>query len=188
LFYTKPETTTVSHKSTSFFGFMATFLEYKLMQQPTRSFTVFLLVLIFLSACQSDFFYEQAVPIPENTWTYADTASFTVPVSDTTERYNLYLDIAHTTDYPFENMYVRVHTNFPSGKRLSEQVNIDMADKAGVWHGNCQGENCQLRVHLQRNAYFNELGDYEITFEQYMRVDSLAGIKELAFRMERVED
>jgi len=153
-----------------------------------RNIAVLFCTLSLLTSCGLDFQYDEAFPIPGDAWTYADTATFEIPIADTTARYNLYLDIDHTTDYPFENMYVKIHTNFPSGKRLSEQVDIDMANKAGVWHGDCRGENCQLRVNLQRNAYFNEAGTYQLTFEQFMRVDSLKGIEKLAFKMEQVEN
>ena len=153
-----------------------------------RQITVLFFTFMLFTGCGSNFEYSETFSIPGNAWTYADTATFAVPITDTTARYNLYLDIDHTTEYSFENMYVKIHTNFPSGKRLSEQVNIDMANKAGVWHGDCRGENCQLRVNLQRNAYFNEVGTYQLTFEQFMRVDSLEGIERLAFKMEQVEN
>lgn len=155
------------------------------MQLQLKFFSIFFVLLpFFFIGCGENFSYSETKELANNQWTYADTVSFTVHIEDTARIFNLYLDIDHTLDYPFQNLYIKVHTNFPDGQRLSEQVNVDMADKAGQWYGNCRGEHCTLRVNLQEGAYFNQPGEYTITFEQYMRENPLLGVKGLSFRME----
>ena len=140
------------------------------------------------TACQESFFYEETIQLSEENWNYQDSLQFTVNIQDTTQRYDLYLDIVHTTDYPFQNLYTKVTTKYPSKKRIGRQVNIDFADPTGKWYGNCSSQSCNLRVVLQQNAFFNELGAHTITFEQFTRTEKLKGISVVSFKLKAVDD
>ncbi|NJL74015.1 MAG: gliding motility lipoprotein GldH [Saprospiraceae bacterium] len=37
----------------------------------------------------------------------------------------------HTPNYSYQNLYTYITTLYPSGKVLQQQLNIDLADKAG---------------------------------------------------------
>lgn len=139
-----------------------------------------------LTACSENFIYEETKSIPNGAWAYADTLDYTLNITDTTQLYNLYLDIDHTVDYPFQNIYLKIHTQYPSGKRISEQLPIDFADKTGQWYGKCSGEDCHLRVNIQQRAFFNEVGKHVITLEQFLRKNPLQGMKNIALKMEHV--
>ncbi|MEM8908774.1 MAG: hypothetical protein AAGD05_13085, partial [Bacteroidota bacterium] len=80
-----------------------------------------------------------------------------------------------------------IHTQFPSGETIKEQVPIDFADKGGQWYGDCGADWCTLRVNIQQGAFFNAMGQHIFRFEQYMRIDPLPGIKSLAFKIEETE-
>lgn len=146
----------------------------------------FLFLLIFLSSCGENFVYSEEKVIQNAQWTYEDTLDFAIPIQDTTGVYNLYLDINHTIDYPYQNIYLKVATIYPSGKRVEELLPIDFADKAGQWYGDCSGENCELRVNIQQRAYFNEVGTHHVVFEQYLRESPLLGIKKISLRLEEI--
>ncbi len=150
-------------------------------------FILFVLSIGF-SACGPNYHFEQAYPIQDNSWQQADTLDFVVEIEDTLQIYNLYLDVEHQTDYPFQNIYLMIHTEFPSGQRIHERVSVDMADKAGRWYGDCNSESCQLRVNIQQGAFFNAQGPHKITVEQYMRLDPLPGIRNVAFRVEKTKN
>ena len=78
--------------------------------------------LLFLISCGKDYFYQKDYVIPAEGWTYGNTLDFEVEIKDTLSIYNLYLDIEHTPDYPRQNIYVVIHTQFPNGKKLREQT------------------------------------------------------------------
>lgn len=143
--------------------------------------------ILLLTACGPSYVFEQEIAIENNQWTYADSLAFRSNIVDTSGRYNLYLDIQHNQAYPFQNLYVMIKTLLPSGKEMAQQVSLEMMDKTGLWYGKCSGESCDLRVVLQENTYFREPGDYEFKLQQYMRRDSLSGIENLAFRIEKVK-
>ncbi len=135
-------------------------------------------------ACQKNNFFEQKLALPNHFWTYKDTLNFDFAIQDTTRIYNLYLDIEHGTDYPMQNLYVMTHTRFPGGQRPQQRINIDLADNAGKWQGEGTGSTRRIRVNLQQGAFFNVAGNYTLTLEQFMRVDSLKDIRSVTFVVE----
>lgn len=144
-----------------------------------------LLILPFLfTACGPNYIFDQEFKISEEGWTYADTLNFAVEITDTTSIYNLYLDINHSTEYARQNIYMMIHTQFPSGQRIKERLSVDLANRAGQWYGKCDSESCDLRLNIQEGAFFNALGPHKITIEQYMRIDPLLGVNSIALRIE----
>jgi gliding motility-associated lipoprotein GldH len=147
-------------------------------------YSLFLLFTLALTSCGPDYIVNQSYEISNSTWTYGDTLNFEIEVKDSLKIYNLFLDIEHSTDFYFHNMYVQIHTAFPSGKRISEQVSIELANKAGTWFGNCNEDWCTISIPIQSGAYFDAIGKHTITLEQYTRKDSLPGIRSIAFKVE----
>lgn len=145
---------------------------------------VLLLTLGWFTSCGPNFIYEKDYQLANQAWTYSDTLDFKIAITDTTAIYNLYLDIDHSADYAFQNIYLQVYTQYPNGQRTRDLLPIDIADKTGKWYGNCNSETCQLRVNLQEGTFFNAVGEYVITLEQYMRKESLAGLNAMALRIE----
>ena len=147
-----------------------------------KKYIPFLLLLI-LASCQESFYYSDSKAFDEDAWGYQDSLEFKVNIADTTTHFDLMLDLIHSADYPFQNIYVYINTQFPNGKRFGKEVNIDLANKLGVWQGKCSGDWCNVRVNLQQNAFFNETGDYTFTLKQYMRTDTLQGIRKVGFNL-----
>ncbi len=149
---------------------------------------LFLAVSVFsiftLISCGQNYIYDETFEIAEKEWAYENTLNFEVDITDTLEIYNLYLDIEHTTDYTMQNIYIMIHTQFPSGERIKERVSINFADKMGQWFGDCSDSKCNLRVNIQQGAFFNLPGKHIFTIEQFMRISPLPGIKSIAFRIE----
>jgi len=137
-----------------------------------------------LASCGPNYVFEQSYPISKQEWTYRDSLNFNFSIQDTSKVYNLYLDLEHSTDYSFQNLYVQIYTKFPSGKRLKEMVSLELADKAGGWYGDCGSKWCRLSIPIQEGAYFNAKGNYAITMAQYMRKNPLEGIKSIALKIE----
>ena len=141
-----------------------------------RWFPCLLFLPFFMTSCQPNAHFEQTYQFENKAWAHSDTLDFTFSIEDTTQRFDIALDIEHTTTYSKQNLYVQFHTRFPSGQRLSKLVSLELANKAGVWYGRCNADDCQVRIPLQNNAYFNEPGTYTITVEQYTREKDLPGV------------
>ncbi len=143
-----------------------------------------LLSLVFISvACGPDYAYQQTYEMEGDVWSYADSLSFEFDVPDTNTIYDLYLDIKHSATYPNQNLYVLIHTYFPAGQRLTEQVSLELADK-GSWEGKCHGDWCTVRIPIQSGAYFNQTGSHRFVLEQYMRRNPVEGIRSIGLFIE----
>lgn len=144
--------------------------------------------MVALAGCDRDRVYSESHRLPEQGWCYGDTIAFGFSITDTSARYNMYLDLDHTTAYPFQNLYVRIHSVFPDGKVLTEQHSLELQEKTGEWLGGCTGTECAARIVLREQMYFDRPGEYRLSFEQYTRTDCLAGIEKLSLVLDRVED
>ncbi|MEQ8707232.1 MAG: gliding motility lipoprotein GldH [Phaeodactylibacter sp.] len=140
--------------------------------------------LFALSSCGPDMIYDATREIPDTGWAYDDPLAFSFEVQDTNKVYNLWLEVEHAADYKTQNLYTKILTAFPDGHRMEETVSLELANKAGVWYGKCDGKDCVLRVPLQSDTYFNQLGSYELGIEQFMRQDSIRGVRALRFMVE----
>jgi gliding motility-associated lipoprotein GldH len=140
--------------------------------------------LLSFSSCGPNYIFDTKKEISEAGWAYADPASFSFSIEDTAKIYNLWLEVGHTPSYASQNLYTRIQTVFPDGNKLKEVVSLELADKSGQWLGTCNGQTCALKVPLQMGTYFNQIGEYTLELEQFMRRDSLKGISNLRFMVE----
>jgi len=130
---------------------------------------------------------DESKEIPNNIWTYENGLDFQFSVADTSKRYNLVLEIDHTTDYPFQNLYLKIVTTYPNGKSVDDILSVDLADKSGRWYGKCNSHNCKTTIDLQKNTFFKTPGKHTITFFQNTRKENLEGVSGLCFRISEVK-
>lgn len=149
---------------------------------------VLLLAAMTLGSCDTKTLYEETLEIQESGWTYSDTLAYHFSVNDTLQIYDLYLTLWHRREYPFQNVYVNVHTVFPEGQRLVERLSLEMMDAdRSLWLGECGNEKCRLDMVLQEGAFFQQPGDYTILLEQHTRIDTLPGIERIALKIEETD-
>ena len=148
--------------------------------------TVFFLFLSILSftSCDPDYVYEIKKECPEQGWAFQDSLQLAFEVQDSNTIYNLHLIIQHSTDFSYQNFYTRIHTLFPGGERVSEQLSLELAGKGGVWLGDCSNTSCTLDIPIQQGVFFNQIGHYEVMIEQFSRMDPLKGIQSIQLALE----
>ncbi|MEM9990932.1 MAG: gliding motility lipoprotein GldH [Bacteroidota bacterium] len=139
--------------------------------------------LLLLWSCGESYHTVAEISPNNSEWRYQDSLVVALNIEDNTLPYHLYLDLTHSPEFAFQNLYVLISTTFPSGKRVADKVSLELADELGQWHGKCDDESCLLRVFLQENIYFEATGQHQIVVEQFMRQDSLSGVQHIAFRM-----
>ena len=138
---------------------------------------------VLVSCGKEKVIFEKKYDLKNGQWAYADTLNFAFNIADTMEIYDIVLTIKHTPQYPMQNLYTHIYTKFPSGERIVQQLNIDLADNTGKWEGDCSGSECKFEIPIQPNAFFNAAGQHIITLEQYMRMESLIGINSIALKI-----
>lgn len=138
-------------------------------------------------SCEQNILFSEKKEIPGGVWTYRDSLDFRFTVTDTAQIYDMYVDFEHVDTFPNQNIYLKLYTRFPDGKRLSRARSFDLFDAQGESSGECSGGRCRVHSLLQNNAYFNRPGEYVITLEQFMRRDSLAGVKSVSLVIEKTK-
>ncbi len=146
-----------------------------------------LFLLCSLAACGPDYLFESKQDIPGGEWAYGDTLNFQFEVRDTATRYDFYLDFDYAGDFAFQNIYLKLSTLYPNGKRLSKVRSFDLFDTQGTSLGTGSGEWHQFRASLQDNAFFNQPGPYTVTVEQFTRRDVLPSIRSVGLAVARRE-
>jgi gliding motility-associated lipoprotein GldH len=141
---------------------------------------LFLFVLLSLGSCKREKIAFEGVKNLKNAqWTYADSLFFDFNIPDTNKVYDIRLRVTHVPNFETQNLYAQIHTLFPSSKRLSQLISLELADNFGKWQGACSDKSCALEINIQENAYFNEVGAYRIVLEQAMRRDSVGALEKL---------
>ena len=142
---------------------------------------------LLLSACGPKVIVEESKVIDSTGWAYDNELTFSFDITDTTSVYDIWVEMEHDVDFPYQNFYSNIRTEFPDGKEQVQLLSFEIAEKSGRWFGKCNDESCHIEIPLQVGARFDQIGDYLIGFEQYSRKDSLWGIKDFTFKLTESE-
>ena len=146
------------------------------------------LMSIFLYACDGNKVYEEYIEVDNADWKKENVANFSFTIEDTLTAHNLYLNVRNTGDYPFSNLYMFVKIQGPDGNFNIDTVNCVLADNRGEWKGSGVGDLWDLRIPYIGGFKFAQKGEYNVSFEQAMRVENgLKGITDVGLRIEKSE-
>src|SRR5210317_1354955 len=131
------------------------------------SLFLFLVFLLSLSSCSSDCTEIGVEKIDVNGWAYQDSIEFNLIATDTNDYYDLVLELEHSPDFNFQNLYIQSSTHFPSGETIMDPISINLGDLSGTWNGECSRKACVAPVLLRSQFRFLETGNHKIVFEQF---------------------
>ena len=110
---------------------------------------------------------------------------FDVPVSDTVNKYNIFITVRNTSNYSFNNLYLFIDINSPMKITERDTMECILADADGKWLGNGLGDLWDNKILFKRNVKFQKTGIYEFILNQAMRVDSLPMITDAGLSIEK---
>lgn len=146
---------------------------------------------VLLAGCSKDVLFQADQELPNGRWEHAHKPSFTFDVSDTVGAHDVYLDVRHTGDYPFSNLYTFITLSGPDGATATDTVECTLADPTGRWYGKGTGfifsDRFQAHVLYKLGNRFPRSGRYTFTIEQAMRTDTLPGIIDVGVSVERAK-
>ncbi|MBL7777234.1 MAG: gliding motility lipoprotein GldH [Chitinophagales bacterium] len=158
------------------------------MRVPKLCFLAFVAVLsLTLNSCDKSVIKEENQTVDGNQWSYDNPKLFAVTITDTTQHCNIYINIRHSFQFEWRNMWVNIETTFPDSTVYSKRVNLPMSEPDGVWYGKCLGDNCDLQVPIQQNAVFPQMGTYTFKIKQDMRANPIGYVKSVGMRIEKVQ-
>jgi len=142
---------------------------------------------LLVVACKQNLVFEQYKTIQQKTWDKDSVLVFTVPVQDTLQNHNFYINIRNDVNYPYSNLWLFVTIEQPDGKTIEDKFEIALADPSGKWLGEGFGGLKTREAVYRRNVYFPMSGEYKVSIQQGMRQDQLKGISDVGIRIQNVE-
>ena len=140
---------------------------------------------VMVEACDSNRVFDSNEPVNPEGWIPREAKEFRVEITDTISIYNLYINLRHTNDYPYSNIYFFVQTRFPNGQLYRDTVEYVLADPSGKWLGKGLGKIKDNRYPFRKGIHMPAKGTYVFRIEQAMRENYLKGIHDVGLRIER---
>ncbi len=110
---------------------------------------------------------------------------FDVPVSDTLNKYNIFVTVRNADSYDFNNLYLFIDINSPMKVTERDTIECILADASGRWLGEGLGDIWDNKILFKRNVRFRKPGTYQFTLTQAMRIDSLTMIMDAGLSIEK---
>ncbi len=141
----------------------------------------FLLPALFVQGCTNSnyVFYKD---FPESVWLAEDTLRFNLTLSQKQVGSPFTIENTYSNLYPYQNIYLKIWAKSPSGKILESTLLDTLSNKAGIWRIKSKQGKYVLPFAAMDSLHLAEPGDYSFKIIQYMRKDSLRGIKKIGIK------
>lgn len=156
-----------------------------------RNFVILLFAITTLIACDSKQVYDEYKTIP-HPWKRGDLMIFPFKAPDTTNSYNLFLNIRNNNEYEFSNLFLIVSVESSNNYKTIDTLEYEMTTPRGEWLGTGFSEIKENKLWLKEQFRFTENGNYNLTIEHAIRkngntrgIAELKGISEVGFRIEK---
>lgn len=153
------------------------------------AFTAYVLLFVSLvfSGCIDNSIIDVNKEIPNTNWSYIKKVSIPVEINDISKPYKLYMNLRHTANYRYSNIFVLIHTIGPDRKRKTERKEFQLAYPDGEWLGSGSANIYSYQLLFGENIIFSAPGKYLFEFEQNMRDNPLREIRDVGLRIEPAE-
>ncbi len=150
-----------------------------------------LVFFLVLASCDSNRVFDTYKSVPSS-WHKDSIVSFKVNPPDSTNAYNLFVNLRNTNDYKFNNLFLIVEMVFPHGKTIKDTLEYRMADPSGKLLGTGITGIKENKLWYKEQVVFKETGEYIVNIQHAMRengkvngVTELDGITDVGFRIEK---
>ena len=139
-------------------------------------------------SCNKDVLYSASSAIPGNTWVAEQPMNFDVPVSDTLNKYNIFINLRNESDYEFSNLYLFIDIYSPGHVVERDTMECILYSPEGRPLGRGLGDILDNKILFKQNVRFRAPGIYEFKLTQAMRMDSLPMIMDAGITIETVKN
>lgn len=148
---------------------------------------IFCMVLLLFGACKNNDVYFQYHEVDTVGWNKDSVYLFDVEITDTVSPYNLYINVRHNPDYPYQNLWLFLSESTPDSVLSKDTIEFYLANQRGEWLGTGASDLKEMPVLYKQNYFFEKSGIYQFGIVHGMRTDSLAGIVNIGLRVEKTE-
>lgn len=144
-----------------------------------------LLPALLLSGCDDQALLDRNYAFDNRGWSYEVTPAFELEVSDTAAAYSLFLNLRHTSEYKYSNLFLLVTVTGPGNDTVTNRFEFTLAAPDGRWLGDGSGNIYSYSIPFSDSTHFRKKGLYRFQLEQNMRDPVLTAIEDAGLRIEK---
>lgn len=143
----------------------------------------FCIAISFLASCTNNAIYEKNQAIAARSWSYDEIPKFDIHIDDSTSKYNVYINLRHSNEFDFSNIFILLHEKGNSLIDTSYRKEITLAQPDGRWLGKTAGSVYELQHLVKENYIFPDTGVYTFAIEQNMRENPLKDVVDVGIKV-----
>jgi len=149
--------------------------------------SVFVLLAVFMTSCNKKAVVEDYRHIRNGAWNQDTALVFEFSIPDPKKLYDLSFTVRNEGRYGYSNLWIFVVITPPSGKELSDTVELTLPKPSGQWLGSGLGDLYDQKYPYKKTIFFPEIGKYTISVRQGMRTKDgiLIGIRDFGISLEK---
>jgi len=156
------------------------------MKQIKTLFLFMSFLMLGLISCQDSVaVVDKNIELEKRNWSYSEKIRIPVKIEATDIPYNLYLNLRHSADYKYSNIFILIHITGPDGKKITERREFKLALPDGEWLGSGSGNMYSYQIAFKENYKFPVKGTYIFELEQNMRDNPLDHVSDAGIRVEK---
>ncbi len=155
------------------------------MKRNVTHLLLLILIPFLFFACDRNRIFEAYEKLPETGWHKDSLLTFPVPIDNTVQPNNLYINVRNDIKYKYSNLWLFIKIEEPGETAVADTFEVVLANPAGKWLGDGFGGIKTTQVLYKRNVYFTKTGKYKVTIQHGMRDYVLKGITDIGFRVEK---
>lgn len=156
-------------------------------RNKSKSGLILLFAAALLLSCGNEILVDANTEFEMESWNVKQSFSTKFDVNDTVNDYNFFITLRNTDEYPYQNLFVFLNTEFPNGKHKIDTINCPLASPQGKWLGKGFAGIYDNRVLYMAKKRFPLSGSYSIKIDQAMRDTLLPGILDVGVRIEKAK-
>lgn len=158
-------------------------------KMTTRN-SLLLLLFIAFSACRNETKYHSFQYIKNKDWNKSDTLIYNIPVTASKGIYRLQIEIRHTDNYKYKNLWLEMSNNLKDSTRfVKDSIQLKLADKSGRWYGDGIGGLYQFDTLFTKRIIVSQTANnHSLRITHIMRDNSLPGIRDIGIRLDKIAD
>ena len=92
------------------------------------------MIFISFASCDQNSIYDNYQTISGG-WSINEPVTFTIEEPDTVQKYDLFVTLRNTNEYPYNNLFLITALDFPNGRKFVDTLEYAMAEPNGTWLG-----------------------------------------------------
>lgn len=159
-----------------------------------RNFLLIISIAFFVISCTEHKSFDQYKPIKNFEWVQNSAIEFIVNNTDTISKKNVFINIRNNDSYEYSSLFLIVKTEFPSGYKLIDTLEYEMADVEGNWLGKGFTDLKENKLFFKEQVVLPEVGDFKFIIQHATRgindiegVQPLKGITDVGLSIEQIK-